>query len=739
LEFVDPTLEAVALDLPEALSPISPPAGRLGRRPGTVESPLDKTFEGLLAQREAVAGLARRLSGRDAHAAEDLEQEVWAAALAHPPRQSSSLRGWLRTITRTRSVERLRRRGRAGRAEREAARPEAIEGADESVARRDQALRLARALQELDEPYRAVLILRFVEDLAPREVAQRLDRPVETVRTQTRRGLLLLRRKLEARPAPRSQRALALLGLLRAPRRAAAALIALAGAAAVVVVALDTTRGSLAAVLPAGAPAAELAAAPSDGVATQARRTPAEHARPEPVDAARAPARRWIDVEATDADGRPLAAVAVSVVGPAGERPAGRTDGRGRLRVPLDLSDLASAHAGWMLEQDAAELALRADGLADVHAFVFLPDSGATRLDVALAQPGRRLQGRVLDDLGRPLSGAQVQVAPASGTGGRRRLGEADDCLAVVRAQTTHSDAEGRFALDGLPREPLHVFASADGHALGRLEVGTQGEAVELALVPSSPLRGSVRLGGRPAEGALVTWEVGGGPDWPSAWCSALTDECGRFELPRPPDGEIELSARAQGDRDRTVLELSAHPAPWDAELVAGTLWSVRLLEADGRPAAGMYLNLRCARSGRLWGAAECDAQGRAGFAGTEAGPADLVVLPPRGAGIWPREVVRGLDAGDGGEIVVRLEPRTQAPAAVSARFVDGASASLLLSHVEGGVEQSMAPDARGELAWNDLPSGRWRARARVAGGREIDLGEFELEAGVTRDLGRIE
>lgn len=703
-----------------------------------MESPLDETFEGLLAQREAVAGLARRLSGRDAHAAEDLEQEVWAAALAHPPRQSSSLRGWLRTITRTRSVERLRRRGRAGRAEREAARPEAIESADESVARRDQALRLARALQELDEPYRAVLILRFVEDLAPRDVAQRLGRPVETVRTQTRRGLLQLRRKLEVRPAPRSQRALALLGLLRAPRRAAAALVALAGAAAVVVAALDTTRGSLAAVLPAGAPGAELAAAPSDGVATQARRTPAELARPEPVDAARASARRWIDVESTDADGRPLAGVAVSVVGPAGERPAGRTDGLGRLRVPLDLPDLASAHEGWILEQDAAELALRADGLADVHAFVFLPDSGATRLEVALAQPGRSLPGRVLDDLGRPLAGAQVQVAPASGTGGRRRLGAAENSLAVVRAHVTSSDASGRFVVHGLPREPLHVFASADGHALARLEVGTLDEAVELVLVPAAPLRGSVRLDGRPAAGARVTWEVRGDA-WPSAWCSALTDAQGRFELPRPAGGSVELWAAAEAGQARSVRELSADPAPWDAELVAGPQWSLRLLEADGRPAAGLYLNLRCARSGRLWGAAESDVDGRARFAGTEAGPADLVVLPPRGAGTWPLEIVRGLESGGGGEIVVRLGARDAAPAALSARFADAASASLLLSHVEGGVEQAMAPDARGELAWNDLPAGRWRARARVAGGREIDLGEFELAAGATHDLGRIE
>ena len=51
-----------------------------------MEAPLDGPLDGLLAERETVAGLARRLSGRDLHAAEDLEQDVWAAALARPPR-----------------------------------------------------------------------------------------------------------------------------------------------------------------------------------------------------------------------------------------------------------------------------------------------------------------------------------------------------------------------------------------------------------------------------------------------------------------------------------------------------------------------------------------------------------------------------------------------------------------------------------------------------------------------------
>lgn len=700
-----------------------------------MEAPLDAPLQALLGERDAVARLARRLSGRDLHSAEDIEQEVWAAALAHPPREATSLRGWLRVVTRTRAVERLRRRGRAGRAEREAARPEAIEGADEAVARRDQALRLARALRELGDPYREVLILRFVEELEPREVARRLRRPVETVRTQTRRGLLLLRRKLEAQSTQRPRALLAFLALLREPRRVAAALVALGGGAAVLASAWNLPEVSRGGVGPARAGLERAAAGESLRTAGVGRQAAAAEA-PEP---APAPPRtsRWIDVELTDGAGRGFPGVEVSVAGPAGERPAGRTDGYGRLRVPLDLADLASAHAGWLLAGDAAELVLRAPELAAVHAFVFLPESGGTRVSTALTQPGRSLCGRILDDLGRPVAGAEVQAAPAAGSGGRRRLGPGENALAVVRALSTQSDAQGRFVLEGLPRENLHVFARANGHALATMESRIEDDGIEIALVPAPPLRGELRLDGRPAADALVGWEYLEGPAWPSAWRSARSDAAGRFSLPRPERGSLALTARQGAASARGVVELGTQDTAWSAELVSGTPWSVRLLEPDGRPAAGLYLNLRCASTGRLWGAAETDADGRATFAEAQAGPGDLVVLPARAAGTWPRQLVRALEPDGAREIVVRLAALPSAHAALRARFAPGTHALLLLEHLGGGVEQSAAPDARGELAWRGLPPGRWRAR--LEGEREIDLGEFELVAGATHDLGRIE
>jgi RNA polymerase sigma-70 factor, ECF subfamily len=64
----------------------------------------------------------------------------------------------------------------------------------------DQDPILARTLQrlvaELPASARAVVVLRFQEDLEPREIAQVLDLPVNTVKSRLQRALIVLRGKL---------------------------------------------------------------------------------------------------------------------------------------------------------------------------------------------------------------------------------------------------------------------------------------------------------------------------------------------------------------------------------------------------------------------------------------------------------------------------------------------------------------------------------------------------------------
>ena len=57
----------------------------------------------------------------------------------------------------------------------------------------EQAVELRRALQTLDDPYREVVLLRFYGDLSLAEIALETGRPVATIKTHLRRGLLRLR------------------------------------------------------------------------------------------------------------------------------------------------------------------------------------------------------------------------------------------------------------------------------------------------------------------------------------------------------------------------------------------------------------------------------------------------------------------------------------------------------------------------------------------------------------------
>ena len=58
---------------------------------------------------------------------------------------------------------------------------------------------LRRVIATLPETPRAVMILRYQEDLNPAEIGQALDMPVATVKSHLQRSLALLREKLTRR------------------------------------------------------------------------------------------------------------------------------------------------------------------------------------------------------------------------------------------------------------------------------------------------------------------------------------------------------------------------------------------------------------------------------------------------------------------------------------------------------------------------------------------------------------
>jgi RNA polymerase sigma-70 factor (ECF subfamily) len=156
------------------------------------------SVEELLTHRLWVRRIARHLV-RDDSLADDLEQETWLAALTNPPRHATSVRGWLATVLR-RTLKRGRRGDGRRRALEERASscvPASEPPAADLVALAEEHERVVRAVLDLEEPFRTALLLRFFEDLPPREIARRTGVPPETVRSRVRRGLERIRERFD--------------------------------------------------------------------------------------------------------------------------------------------------------------------------------------------------------------------------------------------------------------------------------------------------------------------------------------------------------------------------------------------------------------------------------------------------------------------------------------------------------------------------------------------------------------
>mgnify|MGYP003887587683 CR=1 FL=1 len=150
----------------------------------------------LHAHREWLERLSLRLVG-DEHAAADLVQDTLMALLVHRPEQRDGVRGWLRAVLvhgviRYRKTEAFRRAREVARE-----RDDEFPSAEEVFERTNAHRRLVEAVMSLKEPYRSTLLYRFYDEFPPRVIAEKTGTPVETVKTRIKRGLVLLRAKLE--------------------------------------------------------------------------------------------------------------------------------------------------------------------------------------------------------------------------------------------------------------------------------------------------------------------------------------------------------------------------------------------------------------------------------------------------------------------------------------------------------------------------------------------------------------
>lgn len=233
-------------------------------------------------------------------------------------------------------------------------------------------------------------------------------------------------------------------------------------------------------------------------------------ADPDDVELSLSPDRPLLRGEVLGPEGAPIARAALRLDGPEGGVEA--TSGPGGVFA------FPPAPAGeYRLRVEAAGF-VGADEVLQCH-----PDGPPLLVELT---PAARISGRVLTPAGRPLAGARVEARWS-------------------RELATTSDAEGRYALGGLPPGPLQVRVSAPGFGSGAEDVFLAPGApqtLDLLLVEAAQLSGQVFDGsGAPLAGALV--RVAG----PADEALAQSDAQGAFRLEGLGVGPYRIQASRSG------------------------------------------------------------------------------------------------------------------------------------------------------------------------------------------------
>jgi RNA polymerase sigma-70 factor (ECF subfamily) len=157
----------------------------------------ERAVEELFARHWPDAYRAALLIAHDGAAAEDIAQEAFVAALRALPRfdRRRPLRPWLHRIVVNRAIDwararRLRQEVAVEAVPEVAAQPADVTGLGA----------LGEALRRLSPEHRAVVVMRYLLELTPGEIAEALDLPRGTVNSRLRRGLDALGGVLEEEP-----------------------------------------------------------------------------------------------------------------------------------------------------------------------------------------------------------------------------------------------------------------------------------------------------------------------------------------------------------------------------------------------------------------------------------------------------------------------------------------------------------------------------------------------------------
>ena len=151
----------------------------------------DRAFEHLFMRyNEAILHLfEQRLDNKDL--ADDLLQETFIKVYLHLADYSESYTfgQWVYTIARNTLVDHLRRRADDVSIDEKFIAPMATTPSpEESVIINQRTAHFEASLNEIPEDYRQIIEMRFLDEYTYEEIAEKLGRPLNTIKTQIRRA-----------------------------------------------------------------------------------------------------------------------------------------------------------------------------------------------------------------------------------------------------------------------------------------------------------------------------------------------------------------------------------------------------------------------------------------------------------------------------------------------------------------------------------------------------------------------